>query len=49
MGGEGLMTIAEGGDRGEGWDMSSKGGGVVLVFIDTIIVHANTLQKVMIL
>jgi hypothetical protein len=39
--------MADGGDRGEGWIGIWEGG--VLVLIDTLIVHANTLQKVMIL
>jgi hypothetical protein len=41
--------MAVGGDQGEGWIGIWEAGVGVLVLIDTIIVQANTLQKVMIL
>jgi hypothetical protein len=46
-----LRAMADGGGRGAGWIgiWEAGGEGGVLALIDTIIVHANTLQKVMIL
>ena len=43
-----MRAMADGGGRGAGWIGIWEAGGV-LALIDTIIVHANTLQKVMIL